>query len=82
MAVNRSITWGSSETLVVFVGNMISILLDVLLGQPEVYHEHFAAVLMRPYQEILRLDVPMDELFGVYVLEPCDDLLANEDHGL
>lgn len=82
MAVNRSIPWGTGETLVIFVRNMLSILLNVLLGQSEVNDEDFAAVLMRPNQEILRLDIPMDELFGVDVLQSCDDLLAYKNYSL
>lgn len=82
MAVNRSIPWSTGETLVIFVRNMLAVLLDVLLGQSEVYDEDFAAVLMRPNQEILRLDIPMYELFGVDVLQSCDDLLANKNYSL
>ena len=82
MAVDRCIAWGTGEALVIFIRNMISVFLDVLLGQSEINHEYFAAVLMRPNQEILRLDIPMNELFGMDILQPCDDLLANKNDGL
>uniref|UniRef100_A0A182UE34 Uncharacterized protein n=1 Tax=Anopheles melas TaxID=34690 RepID=A0A182UE34_9DIPT len=54
----------------------------VLLRQAEVDQEQLVAVPPDPHQEVVRLDVPVDEVLHVQILQPADHLVDQHQHGL
>lgn len=52
----------------------------VLFRQSEVNHEEFVAVPPDAHQEVVRLDVPVDEVLHVEVFEAADHLVHEHEH--
>lgn len=73
MSVDRGISSGSREILVLPVWDMeVGLWIPVLLRETEVDDVDLVASLSDAHEEIVGLDVPVDEGFGVNVLDPGD----------
>lgn len=69
MCVNRGVARCASQVLVLPVRDVLVCAgITVLLGQSKVNDVHQVALLPKPHQEVVRLDIPMDEILGVDVL--------------
>lgn len=63
MCVDGSITCCASEVLVLPVRDVLMCAgITVLFGQAKVNDVHQVTLLAKPHQEVVRLDVPMDEI--------------------
>lgn len=83
MGVDRSITGGTSEVLVLSVRNVeVCLGITVLLGQTEIDHVDLIATLTNAHEEVVRLDVTVDEGLGVDVLDAGDELIGEQENGL
>ena len=54
----------------------------VLLGQTEINDIDLIATLANTHEEVVRLDITVDEGFGVNVLNAGDELIGKEENGL
>jgi len=83
MSVNRGITSSTRQVLVLTVRNVeVSLWVTVLLGQTEINDIDLVATLANAHQEVVRLDITVDEGFGVDVLNAGDELIGEEEDGL
>ena len=79
MGVDGSITGGSCEVLSLSVGNVLSVPLDVSLGESEVDEEDLVTGLVESDAEVVRLDVSVDEVPVVDVLDPGHHLVDQHE---
>ena len=71
MRVNACVSSGSSQVLVLPVGNvLVRSGIPVLLGQTKVYYIDQVSFLSQTHQEIVGLDISMDEVLGMNILYP------------
>ena len=82
MSVDRGITGSSSEVLSFSVGNVFSVSLDVSLGQSKVDEKNFMGSLIESDAEVVRFDVPVEEVSVVDILNPRDHLVDEHKHRL
>lgn len=82
MGIDGCITRSPGEVLSFSVGNVLSISLDVSLGESEVEEEDFVCSFVQPDAEIVRLDVAVDEVSVVDVFNPGDHLINEHQHCL
>lgn len=70
MSVDGCITGSPRQVLVLTVWDMeVSLRVAVFLCQSEVDDIDLISTLANPHQEVVRLDITMDERFGVDVLD-------------
>lgn len=69
MGVDTGVTGGTSEVLVLAVGDVGAVLGKVLLGQAEVHDVEFVAAFTAAHEEVVGLDVSMEEVSGVDILD-------------
>lgn len=73
MGVDGGVAGSASQVLVFPVGDvLVGAGVPVLLGQAEVNDVHQVALFPQPHEEVVRLDVPVDEVLGVDVLNAAD----------
>ena len=83
VGVDRSITGGTSQVLVLTVWDMeVRLWVTVLLGQTEINDIDLITTLANAHEEVVRLDVTVDEGLGVDVLDAGDELIGEEQNGL
>ena len=83
VSIDTGITSGTSQVLVLTVRDMkVSLGVTVLLGQSEVDDINLVASLANTHQEVVRLDITVDERFGVDVLDAGDKLICEEQDSL
>ena len=82
MGVNGGITGSSSQIFALSVGDMLAITLDVTFSQPKVQNENLIGSFVQPNAEVIRLDVPVDEVSVVHVLDAGDHLVDEHEDGL
>ena len=82
MGVDRGVPGGSCQILALPVGDVLSVPLDVSLGQSKVDQEDFVAGLVETDAEIVWLDIPVDEVAVVNILNSGDHLVNEHEHGL
>jgi hypothetical protein len=80
--VDGGVAGGAGEVLALAVGDVLAVLLDVALGEPEVDQEDLVGGLVEAHAEVVGLDVAVDEVAGVDVLDAVDHLLDEDEHGL
>ena len=77
MSVDRCITSSSRQVLVLAVWNVeVGLRVAVFLCQSEVDDIDLISTLPYPHQEIVRLDITMNEGFGMNVLDTRDELIG------
>ena len=73
MGVDGGVTSGTSQVLVLSVGNVeVGLRVPVLLGETKIDDIDLVAALADSHQEVVRLDVTVDEVTGVDVLDARD----------
>lgn len=83
MSVDRGVTGGTSEVLVLSVRDVeVGLRVAVLLGQTEIDHIDLVTTLANTHEEVVRLDVAVDEGLGVDVLNAGDELVGEQEDGL
>lgn len=83
MSVDGGVTGSASQVLVLSVRNVeVRLGVAVLLGQTKVNDIDLVATLADAHQEVVRLDVTVDERFGVDVLDARDELVGQQEDGL
>ncbi len=69
MCVDGGVACCASQVLVLPVRDvLVRAGITVLFGQAEVNDVHQVTLLAKPHQEVVRLDIPVDEILGVNVL--------------
>ena len=83
MGVDRGIASRSSQVLVLSVGNVeVSLGIPVFLGETEIDDVDLVTTLANAHQEVVRLDIAVNERFGVDVFDPRNQLVGQEQNGL
>lgn len=83
MGIDGGITSGTSQVLVLSVGNMeVSLGVSVLLGQTEIDNVDLVTSLANTHQEVVRLDISVDERLGMDVLDARDELIGQKQDSL
>ena len=73
MCVDGGVACRASQVLVLSVRDvLVRAGITVFLGQAKVNDVHQVALLAEPHEEVVRLDIPMDEVLGVDVLNAAD----------
>ena len=73
MGVNAGVTGGTSQVLILSVGNvLVQTTITILLGQTKVNHVHEVSLLAETHQEIVGLDVAVNEVTRVDVFDATD----------
>lgn len=75
MRVNGGISSGASKVFALSIENMLSVALNVTLGQSKVKDEDAIGSLVESDAEVIRLDVTVDEMTIVDVFDTCDHLV-------
>ena len=79
MRGNRRISSRTCQILAILVGNVLALAVLVALGQAEIDNVDVVTRGLRPSnQEIIRLNVSMDYSLFVHLLNPLDQLNANQ----
>lgn len=77
MSVDGCIASSSRQVLVLTVGNVeVGLRVAVFLCQSKVDDIDLISTLPYPHQEVVRLDITMNEGFGVNVLDTGDELIG------
>lgn len=83
MGVDAGIASGTRQVLILSVGNVeVRLGIAVLLGETKVNHVDLVATLTNAHEEVVRLDITVDERFGVDVLDAGDELVGKEQDRL
>lgn len=83
MGVDGGITSSTSQVLVLTVWDVeVSLWVSVLLGQTEVDNINLVTTLTNTHEEIIRLDITMNEGFGMNVLDAGNKLIGKEKDSL
>ena len=83
MSVDGSIAGSTRQVLVLTVWNVeVSLGVTVLLSQTEIDNVDLVTTLANAHQKVIRLDITVDEGFGMNVLDAGDELVGKEKHGL
>ena len=83
MRIDAGVAGSPSQVLVFPVGNVRpGPVVPVLLGQAEVDEKELVAVTTDAHQEVVRLDVPVDEVLVVNKLDPPDHLVGQHENRL
>jgi hypothetical protein len=83
MGVDGGVTGSASQVLVLTVWDVeMSLRVAVLLGKTEIDHVDLVSTLSNPHQEVIRLDITVDERFGVDVLDSGDELIGQQQNSL
>src|SRR4051812_38273204 len=83
MGVDGCITGSASQVLVLPVRNMeMGLRVPVLLCQTEIDDVDLVTTLADAHEEVIRLDITVDEGFGVNVLDAGDELIGEQEHRL
>lgn len=77
MSVDGCITGSSRQVLVLTVWNVeVSLRVTVFLCQSKVDDIDLISTLANSHQEVVRLDITMDERFGVDILDTGNELVS------
>ena len=77
MSVDGCITGSSRQVLVLTVWNVeVSLRVTVFLCQSKVDDIDLISTLANSHQEVVRLDITVDERFGVDILDTRDELVS------
>jgi hypothetical protein len=73
VSIDRRITGGTGQVLVLAVGNVqVGLGITIFLGQTEVDDVHLISTLANAHQEVVGLDVTVDEVARVDILDTRD----------
>lgn len=79
MSVDGGVTSSTRQVLVLTVWDVeVSLWVSVLLGQTEINDIDLVTTLTNTHEEVVRLDITMDEGFGVNVFDAGDELIGEE----
>lgn len=82
MSMNRSVSRSPSQTLPLLVGNVLTVLQNKRLGQPEVQQVQLMLVLTNADAEVVRLNVPVQKVTLVEVLDQRNHLINEQKNRL
>lgn len=83
MGVDTGITGGTSQVLVLSVGNVeVSLGVTVLLGKTEINDVDLVTTLADTHEEVVGLNITVDEGLGVDVLNTGNELIGKEQDSL
>ena len=83
VCIDARVTTSTRQVLVLAVRKMeIRLSVTVLLGQTKVNDIDLVTTLADAHQEVVRLDITMDEGFGVDILNTRDQLICQEQYRL
>ena len=79
VGVDASVSSGPSQVLVLTVRDVeVSLWVTIFLGEAKVDDIDLVATFANTHKEVVRFDVPMDEGFGVDVLDAGDELVGQQ----
>ena len=81
MSIDGGVSGGSCQVFSFSVRNVFSISLDVPFGKAEVENEDLVARFVEANTEIVRFDVPVDEVSVMDVLNSLDHLVNEYEDG-
>ena len=79
MGVDGGIPSSSRQILTLPVGNMPAISLDVSFGQSKINDKYFVAGFVESNAEVIRFDIPMEEVAIVDILNSWDHLVDEHE---
>jgi len=83
MSVDRGVPGGTSQVLVLPVGDMqVCLGVSVLLGETEINHIDLIASFADTHEEIVGLDISVDKVSRVNVFDSRDELVGEEKDSL
>lgn len=83
MRVDRGVTSGTRQVLVLSVGNVqVRLGVTVLFGQAKVDNIDLVASLADTHQEIVGLDIAVDKVSRMYVFHARDELVGQKKYSL
>jgi hypothetical protein len=83
MSIDRSVPCGTSQVLVLPVGDMqVSLGVSVFLGETEINDIDLIASFPNAHEEIVRLDISVDKVSRVNVFDSRDELVGEEKDSL
>mmetsp|Transcript_122964 Transcript_122964/g.226495 ORF Transcript_122964/g.226495 Transcript_122964/m.226495 type:complete len:229 (-) Transcript_122964:394-1080(-) len=83
MCVYASISCCACEILALSVGDvLLRLRVAVLLCQPKVNDVHLVGLFAQTNEEVVRLDIPVDEILGVHILNTIDHLICKHENSL
>ena len=80
MSVNGGVAGSSGEVFAFAVGNVLSVPLNVSLGESEVDEEHFVGGFVEADAEVVGFDVSVEEVAVVDVLDSSDHLIDEHEN--
>ena len=76
MGVDACITSSTGQILVLTIWDMeVGLRVTVFLGQSKINHVDLVPALSNTHEEIVRLDITVDEGFGMNILNTRDELI-------
>lgn len=69
-------------TLLIFEFEVFSFRIKISLAAAEVNHEDLVLLISQSDQEVVRLDVVVDQTFGMHPLDSLQHLVSNQKHAL
>jgi hypothetical protein len=83
MSIDRSVPSGTSQVLVLPVGDMqVSLGVSVLFGETEINDINLIASFPNTHEEIVGLDISVDKVSRVNVFDSRDELVGEEKDSL
>src|ERR1700712_987090 len=83
VGINGGIASSTSQVLILTVWDVeVSLGITVLLSKSEINYVDLVATLADAHEEIVRLDVTVDEGFGMDVFDAGDELIRQKEDGL
>lgn len=61
---------------------VVVVRIEIFLATSKVNHENLVLFLSKSHQKVSRLDVVIDQSFGVYPFDPFQDLIGNQQDSL
>mmetsp|Transcript_98889 Transcript_98889/g.189798 ORF Transcript_98889/g.189798 Transcript_98889/m.189798 type:complete len:229 (-) Transcript_98889:400-1086(-) len=83
MCVHAGISSCACEIFALSVGDvLLRLWVTVLLCEPKVNDVHLVGLLAQTNEEVVRLDIPVDEILGVHILNTIDHLICKHENSL
>lgn len=80
MSVDGGVPGGSGQVLAFPVRNVLAVPLDVPFREAEVQDKYLVTGFVQADAEVIRLDIPVDEVSVVNVFDPLDHLVDQHQH--
>jgi len=83
VGVDRLVSLGPGQVLVLSVGDvLLRLRVSVFFLEAEIYDMDHILFFTQAYQEVIRLDIPVEKVLRVHIFDPIDHLILQHDHSL